>query len=194
MPVKLKIIICLLLIHFQLTAQDQGKLKGFYGSTNLGIGIISGNISGENTKTTGQFAMHFTVGFFVCRSAQVGITFNGFLFESYGLIPFGYKGESISNGMIHLQVYPVKNYRLFIKGAYGISEYSNLRPDGDSGKGRAFMAALGYEQETGLRRLLWGIQLSYNSGNLKYNVLPGNNSISDRRFRAMDLTLFLALD
>jgi len=47
----------------------------------------------------------------------------------FGSIPFAFKGESISNGMLHLQFYPVNKYRIFLKGAYGISEYTNLRPD-----------------------------------------------------------------
>jgi hypothetical protein len=191
---KLKIILPVLLVSFQLMAQKSGELHGFYGSMNLGLGIVRGNISGENTNTTGQFAMHFNAGVFVSRSVQAGITLNGWLFESFEPIPFAYKGESISNGMVHLQVYPIKKHRFYLKGAYGLSEYTNLRPQEDSGKGRAFMTALGHEKETGWQRFLLGIQLSYNSGNLKYTDMAGKNSLQDRSFQTVDLTLFLAID
>ncbi|MCJ7648469.1 MAG: hypothetical protein MUP85_07635, partial [Candidatus Lokiarchaeota archaeon] len=171
---NLKIIIAiflLLLMHFQLTAQRSGEFKGFYGSINLGLGIVEGNITSEEKNSSSQFAMHFNVGLFVTKTVQVGITLNGWLFESYGSIPFAFKGESISNGMLHLQFYPVNKYRIFLKGAYGISEYTNLRPDKDHGNGSAFMVALGYEKEIGKRNFLPGIQLSYNLGKLKYTDL-----------------------
>ena len=108
---------------------------------------------------TSHFAMHLNVGVFLNRSVQGrGYRINGWLFETYGPIPFGYKGESISNGMVHIQLYPVKNNRLFFKGAYGICEYKNLRPDKDEGRGKALMIATGYEKEIGKSNFLTGIR------------------------------------
>lgn len=191
---KLEIILTILLIHLQLDAQKSGELKGFYGSINLGLGLVNGNITSEKINTSSHFAMHLNVGVFIIKSVQAGITFNGWLFEPYGSIPFAYKGESISNGMLHLQFYPVKNNRLFFKGAYGKSEYTNLRPDKDSGIGNAFMVAVGYEKRIGKREFHSGIQLSYNIGKLKFTDLSGINGLLNRKFQTIDLTIFLGMD
>ncbi len=190
----LKIIFPVLLIHFQLVAQNPGELKGFYGSMNLGLGVVNGNIAHEEKNTDPHFAMHFNAGVFLNRSLQVGLTLNGWLFETYGQIPFGFKGESISNGMVHIQLYPVKNNRLFFKSAYGICEYKNLRPDKDEGRGKAFMIATGYEKEIGKSNFLTGIQVSYSMGKLKYTDISGTNGLPNRKFQTIDLTIFLAID
>jgi hypothetical protein len=194
MHIYLKIILPIFLIHSQLIAQRPGELKGFYGSFNLGLGNVTGNIDDEEIYSSTHFAMHLNAGVFICRSMQAGFTINGWLFETYGEIPFGYKGEGLSNGMLHLQIYPIKNKRLFFKGAYGISEYENIRPEGNHGNGNAFMLALGYEKAIGKGEFLWGVQFSYNNGKLKYNEIPGENILENREFHTIDLTVFLALD
>ncbi len=191
---KAEIILTVLLIHLQLDAQKSGELKGFYGSINLGLGLVNGNITSEEINTSSHFAMHLNVGIFIIKSVQAGITFNGWLFEPYGSIANAYKGESISNGMLHLQFYPLNNNRLFLKGAYGISEYTNLRPDKDSGIGNASMVALGYEKGIGKSEFLYGIQLSYTIGALKFTDLSGINSLHGRKFQTIDLTIFVGID
>jgi hypothetical protein len=194
MNYKFKTLILVLLICNQLSAQVSSKLKGFYGSVNLGIGVVKGNIQSEEINTDSHFALHFNVGYFISTSLQAGITLNGWLFEPYGEIPFAYRGESISNAMIHLQYYPIRNRRFYLKGAYGLSEYTNLRPEGNHGNGDAFMIASGYEMSIGKRNFLLGIQLSYNLGNLKYNKIPGANVLVNRKFQTADLTILIALD
>lgn len=175
-------------------AQDHGALKGLYGSFNMGLGIVSQNVTHESRETTPQFAMHFNIGLFLLRSVQAGITLNGWLYEPYYPGDFYYKGESISNAMFHLQFYPVKNKRIYFKGAYGNSRYTNMRPSEYSGKGYAFMLASGYEKEIGKGELLMGLQLSWNYGDLKFNYLPSNSNRQTRNFQALDLTLYLAID
>lgn len=187
-------ILIILLINYHLTAQRSGDHKGFYGSMNIGPGIVTGNISNEKISTAAHLAMHLNIGYFFSSSVQGGITVNGWLFEPFGEIPSGFKGESISNGMIHLQFYPFRDYRLFLKGAYGLSEYTNLRPNKVNGSGSAFMTALGYEIEIGRRDFLAGVQLSYNMGHLTYAYIPGTSYLRDRKYQAVDLTIYLALD
>jgi hypothetical protein len=190
----LKIILPIFLIHSQLIAQSPGELKGFYGSVNLGLGNVTGNIDDEEIYSGNHFAMHLNAGVFICRSMQAGFTVNGWLFETFGEIPGGYKGEGLSNAMLHLQIYPIRNTRLFFKGGYGFSEYRNLRPEGNHGNGSAFMCALGYEKGIGKEGFLLGVQLSCNKGKLKYNEIPGTSILVNRKFQAIDLTVFLALD
>jgi len=96
---------------------------------NLGIGVVKGNIHNEEINTDSHFALHFNVGYFIFKSVQAGITLNGWLFEPFGEIPFASKGEGISNGMVHIQYYPIRNKRFYFKSAYGLSEYTNLRPE-----------------------------------------------------------------
>jgi hypothetical protein len=194
MTYKFKTFFLILLICNQLSAQESSKLKGFYGSINPGIGVVKGNLHTEEINTCFHFAFHFNVGYFILRSVQAGITLNGWLFEPFNETLFAYKGESISNGMVHIQYYPIRNKRLYLKSAYGISEYTNLRPEGNHGNGDAFMIAAGCEMSIGKRNFLLGVQLSYNIGNLKYNKIPGYNVLVDRKFQATDLTILLALD
>jgi hypothetical protein len=191
---RLLIIIPVLLIQLHLIAQKSGGLHGFYGSMNLGPGIVTENITGQRTETGIRFAMHLNVGYFLSSSVQAGITLNGWLFEPYSYNPFEYKGESISGSMIHFQVYPVSSHRLYFKGAYGMSEYTNLKPNKNNGNGHAFMAAAGYEKETRLWSILWGIQLSFNSGEINYIGMPGVSNLPARYYRTFDVTFFIALD
>jgi hypothetical protein len=138
--------------------------------------------------------MHFNVGFFICKSVQTGITLNGWLFEPYGEIPFGYRGESISDAMMHIQLYPVKDQRLFFKAAYGLSDYTNLRPGKDNGNGHAFLVAAGFEKEARWKSFIYGIQVSYNKGGLEYTYLTSASAAKKLTFQAIDITLFLGLD
>jgi len=96
--------------------------------------------------------------------------------------------------MVHLQFYPFKKHRIYLKSAIGVSDYTNLRPDGYHGTGNAFMEAIGFERGLGKGKFISGIQLSYNTGKLKYNYIPGTSKLIDRKFQSTDLTIFLAID
>ena len=190
----LAVLTFLVLVNIHSIAQESGKLKGFYGSFNLGPGIVNENIRNDIENTSLCLAMHFNLGFFITRKIQTGFTMNGWLFEAFGLIPDGFKGESISNGMVHVQYYPLKSNRFFLKGAYGFSDYTNLRPEKYSGSGSASMIAAGYERQIGKREFLAGIQVSFNSGKIKINSFPGTYESDHRNFQSFDLTLFLSYD
>jgi len=194
MSKKANIILPFLFLHFLVEAQNPGELKGFYGSINIGSGIVNGNISGTEIRTTLQFAMHFSVGYFINRSVQLGLTGNGWLFEPYQSTRTEENGESLSNSMIYIQVYPTYHCRLFVKGGYGISKYINNHPDKDNGKGYAFMAAAGFEHHLGKKEMLWGLQLSYQNGKLRYNGIFTPVNQLHRSFQVVDLTLFIGLD
>jgi hypothetical protein len=183
-----------LFMNFHLVAQNSGAYKGFYGSFNMGPGLVHGNITSIKTKTTVQFAMHFSVGYFFTESVQVGITGCGWLFEPYRWTPTEVSGESVANTMLHIQVYPSRKYRLYFKGGYGMSTYTNWNPGKDYGQGIGFMAATGYEDFIGQNELLWGVQLSYQYGTLQYGNLYTIANQRDRNFHVLDLTLFIALD
>ncbi len=184
----------ILLLHVNLSAQNQGTLKGFYGTVNTGPGIVNGNIKNAEIQTTPQFAMHFCVGYFVNKTLQLGLTGNGWLFQPYRSTRTEEKGESLSNSMIHVQFYPTTRYRLFIKGGFGISKYKNNRPLEDNGKGHAFMTALGYEKQAGKKELLLGGQLSYSNGRLRYGDLYTAADQLQRKFQVFDFTFFIGLD
>jgi len=118
---KVKIIFLFLLLDFSLSAQNPGASKGFYGSVNMGPGLVYGNISSAETKTSVQFAMHFSVGYFFTKSIQVGITGCGWLFEPYRWTATEVSGESLANTIVHIQVYPSQKLRFYFKGGYGMS-------------------------------------------------------------------------
>jgi len=187
-------ILSVLLIHFHLSAQNPGALKGFYGSFNMGPGLVKGNITSFETKTTVQFAMHFSVGYFLTNSVQVGITGCGWLFEPYLYTMTEVSGESLANTMLHIQFYPSEKYRFYFKGGYGISTYTNWNPGKDYGQGMGLMAALGYEDFISNKELLWGVQITYQYGMLQYGKLYTPVNQRDRKFQVVDFTLFIGLD
>jgi hypothetical protein len=189
-----KIILWALILNFRLSAQNPGDMKGFYGSLNMGPGIVNGNISSYDIETSLRFAMHFNIGYFITNKVQIGLSGCGWLFEPYMWTGSGYTGESVSTTMFQIQVYPVRQYRWFLKGGYGISKYTNLHPDKDYGRGNAFMIATAYEQKFGKGQLLWGFQLSYQYGKLRYGNLYTPTDELNRRFHVVDFTLFLGLD
>jgi hypothetical protein len=191
---KVKILLLLLLVDFSLSAQNPGARKGFYGSFNIGPGFLNGNITSYEKQTSTQFAMHISVGYFLNHSLQLGITGCGWLFEPYKWNQIEPSGESLSNTILHVQVYPLRKYRLFLKGGYGISKYRNLQPEKDYGKGNGFMAAAGFEHNIGNKEVLCGTQLSYQNGKLRYGDLYTPIDLLDRQFQVLDLTLFISLD
>jgi hypothetical protein len=182
------------LIELQLPAQNSSDMRGFYGSLNMGVSQFTGNVTSYETGSSTRFAMHFNIGYFVTNNFQLGLTGSGWLFESFMWTGKEYTGESISNTMLHVQFYPVQHYRWFVKGAYGVSKYTNLHPDKDSGRGNAFMAASGYEKKPGKGELLLGILISYQWGKLKYGNLYTPANQLNRSFNVVDLTLFFGLD
>jgi hypothetical protein len=189
-----KIVLLFLVMDFSLSAQNPGASKGFYCSFNMGPGLVHGNITSVETKTTVQFAMHFSVGYFFKESVQVGITGWGWLFEPYRWTPTEVSGESVANTMLHIQVYPSRKYRLYFKGGYGMSTYTNWSPGKDYGQGMGFIAATGYEDFISNKELLWGVQLSYQYGMLQYGNLYTPENQRDRKFEVLDFTLFIGLD
>jgi hypothetical protein len=54
-------------MDISISAQNLSAMKGFYGSFNMGPGLVHGNITSVEIKTTIQFAMHFSVGYFFYR-------------------------------------------------------------------------------------------------------------------------------
>jgi len=188
------IVILLLWIDIHAAAQSPGSMKGFYGSMNLGAGIVSGNITNFNEGTSVQFGMHINVGFFMSKSVQVGVSGCGWLFESYMSNWTGEKGESVSDALLYIQLYPFVDYRMYFKTGYGVSRYKNNRPYTENGRGNALIAAFGYEINPGKKEFICGIQLSYHHGNLRYSNLYTPANYQDRRFNVIDLTLFYGLD
>lgn len=177
-----------------IRAQNSGDLKGFYGSLDLGLGVVNGNITSYEIETTLQFAMHLNIGYFVGKNVQLGLSASGWLYESFMWTGAEYQGESLSTSIIHLQVYPSQRYRWFIKGGYGISRYTNLQPYTDNGSGNAFLLASGIEKKFFKNEILIGTQISYQFGKLKYGNLYTTPDQLKRRFNVVDLTLFFGLD
>lgn len=194
MKEKAIVMLFLLLVDISVSAQNTGALKGFYGSINLGTGIVNGNITNYEIQTTPQFAMHFNIGYFLNRSLQAGVTGCGWLFESYLSTRTEERGESLSNAMVHVLFYPGNRSRFFIKGGFGVSKYKNNRPENDNGKGSALLTAVGFEDSIGLKNFIGGIQLSYQYGKLKYGYLYTPATQQNRKFHVLDLTLFIGLD
>jgi len=194
MPKSARLLVLFMLINIQMYSQDPGAHKGFYGSFAIGPGIVHGNITSAEIKTTLQFAMHISVGYFFTNSIQAGITGCGWLFEPYGWTGSDYKGESLANTMLYIQVYPTTQNRVFLKGGYGMSSYTNLRSGNDYGQGYGIMAGAGIEKPFKRNELLFGIQLSVQFGKLKYGQLYTAPDQTNRSFYVVDFTLFIGLD
>jgi hypothetical protein len=191
---KIITLLPVIIMSVNLNAQSNADLKGLYGSMNLGCGLMNANITSEDMSTSVRFSMQVSVGYFISKSLQAGITASGWLFEPYWPILSDENGESISNTMIHLQVYPLKQFRLYTKVGYGISRYINKHPLKDYGRGHVLMSAIGFEKKAGRKEVLWGIQIAYHAGDIRLGDLNATGQLLNRKFNVADLTLFFGLD
>jgi hypothetical protein len=105
------------------------------------IKLISDVQQGNRTTT---FAMGFAGGYQPSDFVRVGLHLNGWLLEMFD--PYNpIKGESVSNVGGVVDVFPSRRSRLFARGGFGWSSYTNNHPTGVYGSGSGWEVGGGYE-------------------------------------------------
>ena len=166
-----KLAVFLFLFPFLLMKAQTPKYivrSNIYVGLDAGIALL--DLSRNNlSQHSNPFSLGFYGGFMPCKWLRTGISLKGWLLEPYGdFYDDPSKGISISNTYAQFQIFPFKNYDLYMNLAGGISNYINRHPGEYYAKGIGFLAGLGYE-----KRLIGniGISLMVNYGYGKFNDL-----------------------
>jgi hypothetical protein len=115
-----------------------------------------------DAKTRG--AMGFAGGYQPSDWLRVGLHMNGWLMQAFD--PYDpIKGESVSNFGGIVDVIPSQRHRLFARGGFGLSSYTNNHPDGVYGHGPGWEVGGGYEVPI-LGQLRLAPMVEYASGGL----------------------------
>ena len=125
-------------------AHTQPQSSPWWVSGELGAGQIT--LSSDQQKGNGNtsFAFGFAGGYQPFDWLRVGAHLNGWTLQAGDLYD-PTKGVGVSNfgGIIDLM--PSRKYRLFARGGFGLSMYSNNHLDGANGSGPGWEAGGGYE-------------------------------------------------
>jgi hypothetical protein len=114
-------------------------VSGEFGEGQLKFS--SDQLQGDRVPT---FAMSFAGGRQVGESIRFGLKLNGWTLESsdpYDLT----KGESVSNVMGMVDVFPLPRTRLFVRGGFGWASYTNNHLTALNGDGVGWETGVGYE-------------------------------------------------
>jgi len=76
--------------------------------------------------------------------ARVGLEINGWLLQGFNLND-PTVGESVSNVLGVIDVFPIRKIPLFIRGGGGLAMYQNNRPEESGGTGHSWAGGAGYE-------------------------------------------------
>ncbi len=110
------------------------------------------------------FALGFAGGRHIGESIRFGLKLNGWSLEAADLYN-PTVGESVSNVMGMVDVFPLRPTRLFVRGGFGWASYTNNHLTASGGDGVGWETGVGYEIPL-RRNLRLGPMVEYASGNL----------------------------
>jgi hypothetical protein len=185
-PVRGTILLLVLLARSPgpVIAQDHGVRHGFWAGLDLGYGSLRRSSDQEPARRDDTFAFALKLGTTLTPSFRPALEFNGWLLEAFNLND-PTKGESLSQDLLILQVYPWPATGFFIKGGVGRTEYTVNRPSqyGSSGWGNTLGAGndLRVAKDVSLSVVLtysWG-----SAGDVRNQLV----TIANRQYRAFDV-------
>jgi hypothetical protein len=125
-------------------AQIGQNLRAWWAGGEIGEGqlsLLSDQIHRHRTPT---LALGFFGGHRLSDRARVGFEMNGWLLQASSLND-PTVGESVSNVLGVIDLFPRRKTPLFIRGGVGLAMYQNNRPGESGGTGLAWTGAAGYE-------------------------------------------------
>ena len=129
---------------FQVTPARVHLDRPWWVSGEFGEGelkLSSDQLQGDRVST---FALGFAGGRYLSRWARVGVKVNGWLLQAFAPSD-PTVGESVSNVMGVVDVFPSPRYPLFARAGVGWASYTNNRPTGTNGSGLGWEAGAGYK-------------------------------------------------
>jgi hypothetical protein len=125
-------------------AQMDQNFRAWWAGGEIGEGQLSIASDQIHRGRTPTFALGFLGGHRLGEHARVGLEINGWLLQASNLND-PTVGESVSNVLGVIDVFPTRKIPLFIRGGGGLAMYQNNRPAESGGKGWAWTGAAGYE-------------------------------------------------
>ena len=113
-------------------------------SGGIGEGQLELSSDQQQNDRVSSFALGFAGGRRVGDWTRVGLELNGWLLQAFNLND-PTVGESVSNVMGVVDVFPSRSRRLFARGGLGWASYTNNQLTGVSGNGLGWETGGGYE-------------------------------------------------
>ena len=125
-------------------AQTDQNLRAWWAGGEIGEGQISLVSDQVHHRRTPTLALGFFGGHRLGNQARIGLEMNGWLLEASNLND-PTVGESVSNVLGVIDVFPSRKIPLFIRGGGGLAMYQNNHPEKWGGTGWAWTGGAGYE-------------------------------------------------
>ena len=125
-------------------AQIGQNLRTWWAGGEIGEGQLSLSSDQIHRDRTPTFALGFFGGHRLGGQARVGLELNGWLLQASNLNN-PTVGESVSNVLGVIDVFPTRKIPLFIRGGGGLAMYQNNRPGETGGTGWSWTGGAGYE-------------------------------------------------
>jgi hypothetical protein len=125
-------------------AQTDQNLRAWWAGGEIGEGQLSLSSDQIHRDRTPTFALGFFGGHRLGDHARVGLEMNGWLLQASNLND-PTVGESVSNVLGVIDVFPTHKIPLFLRGGGGLAMYQNNRPGESGGTGWSWTGGAGYE-------------------------------------------------
>lgn len=185
----------LVILNLMLLASTPGwtqslpERKGFWANIQFGYGWLAKSSDQEPYNREGAFALAFNLGGTLNRYVRLGAELNGWLLEAYD--PYDpAKGESVSQILAIVEVYPWPARGLFLKAGVGRATYTNSHPFEFGSSGWGMTIGVGYDLPVGRRISLTPI-VNYSLGSLG-GVENQLVIIQNRRYSVFDFGIALS--
>jgi hypothetical protein len=124
--------------------REERTVRPWWVGLELGDGQIKLTSDQFNGTRNPSLALGFVGGHNLGNRVRVGLELNGWLLQSYNNSNPAV-GESVSNVLGLVDVFPVRRTPLFLRAGPGLALYQNSRPGGFNSSGWSWTAGVGYE-------------------------------------------------
>jgi len=125
-------------------AQTDQNLRAWWAGGEIGEGQLSLASDQIHRDRTPTFALGFIGGHRLGGQARFGLEIDGWLLQAFNLND-STVGESVSNVLGVIDVFPARKIPLFVRGGGGLAVYQNNRPGESGGTGWSCTGGAGYE-------------------------------------------------
>jgi hypothetical protein len=125
-------------------AQTDQNFRAWWAGGEIGAGQLTLSSDQIHREPTATFALGFFGGHRLGDHARIGLEMNGWLLQASNLND-PTVGESVSNVLGVIDVFPRRKIPLFMRGGGGLAMYQNNGPGESGGAGWSWTGGAGYE-------------------------------------------------
>ncbi len=166
-------------------AAGAAKPGRYRGGIDAGYGSLDRSFDGGASRRSGTFALGFKGGVMLTPRLMLGLDFKGWLLEAYDFHDPS-KGESVSEALPLLRVYPFRAAGAFVEVGEGLGQYAINHPLGFGGTGWAGTAGVGWDLHPWGAWIIPAIHFGWGRFGDVENVIT---TIRGRRFGVIDATV-----